>query len=165
MSHLLCVCWLYSICSAHFKGPHHAKGCCSGEGHVCSVNTASALLLEMYLVYHCEPWFRNTGAIKNCTALLLPSDLPCSLPTSLVLAPQLYSTCSCPTVPAMPFLQLCQIPFLSIAIMLFNCKFLIFTKLTHHIDPVFCGIFHKKYLSDTKQKILMSSLCLEIETQ
>lgn len=105
------------------------------------------------------------SSIYRCTALLLPSDLPCSLPTSLVLAPQLYSTCSCPTVPAMPFLQLCQIPFLSIAIMLFNCKFLIFTKLTHHIDPVFCGIFHKKYLSDTKQKILMSSLCLEIETQ
>lgn len=89
---------------------------------------------------------------RTATALLFPLDLQCSLSTRPVLAPQLYPTCSCPTGPAMPFLQLCQIPFLSIAIMLFNCKFLIFTKLTHHIDPVSCTIFHKKYLSDTNKK-------------
>lgn len=69
MSHSLCACCLYSISLAHFKRPHHAKGHCSRGGHVCCVNTTSALLLEMCSVYHCEPWFHNASAIQSCTAL------------------------------------------------------------------------------------------------
>lgn len=54
---------------------------------MCSVNTTSALLLEMCSVYHHEPGFHNAGAIQNCTALQLPLLLPCSLPISAALAP------------------------------------------------------------------------------
>lgn len=160
------MCCLYSIPLAHFKRPHHAKGCCSGGGHVCSVSATSALLLDMCLVYHHEPQFRNASATQNCTALQLPLLLPCSLPTSLALAAQVCSVpCSCLAAPAMPFFQLCQSPFLSIAIILFNCKFLIFTKLMHCSSPVSCVIPHKKYPADTEQKIPMSSVGLEAETQ
>lgn len=160
MSHLLCACCLYSIPLAHFKRPHHAKGRCSG-GHVCFVNTTSALLLEMCSVYHCAPWFHNATAIQNCSALLLPLHLPCSLPASLALVPQSYPVpCSCPTAPAMPFFQLCQSPFLSIAVILFNCKFLIFTKLMHCSCPVSCAIFHKKHPADTEKKPQTYVKCL-----
>lgn len=130
---------------------------------MCSVNATSALLLKICSVYHRKPWFCNASAIQNCTALLWPLHLLCSLPTSLVLTPQLCPVpCSCPAV---PFFQLCQSPFLSISTVLLNFKLLIFTKLIHCNGSVSFVIFHRKYPADTKQKIYMASVCLEVETQ